>query len=100
MKQRIVLPQTRLPDAPGIQLMLDISSSHLPKQLMLDTSNPEHYLADYPEGRFFYVGEDSEDVPFELGLVLDYARSCGCTVVRVDADADVINKLPTYEWES
>lgn len=48
-------------------------------------------LVETPEERFMTLPQD-------LALVLLHARGLGCTVVRFDSCADVIEALPTHDW--
>lgn len=52
-------------------------------------------------GYFISVPPESEydeSVPDDLRNVLDFARDAGCFVLRLDADADKIDGLPTFNW--
>lgn len=42
---------------------------------------------------------DDIDVPEDIKRVLDYAQKLGCRFVNLDADEDIIDDLPVYDWE-
>lgn len=58
-------------------------------------------IASYEYGFFVSVPpnpEYHEDVPTDLRNLLDYARTQGCFIVRLDEAADTIDALPTFNW--
>lgn len=78
---------------------LDISTRHISPET-LNGGSVHHHIADYEAGAFFYVPDEiDEDCPRDLGKVLEYAKTNGCSIVRFDGDADTVDTLPFYEWE-
>ena len=58
-------------------------------------------VAEYEHGFFISVPPEAEydaTVPNDLRSILDFARTKGCFIVRLDADADLIDDLPTFNW--
>ena len=90
---------------PEIRKFLTLSTAHVTNEtrLILD----ETPIKDWPVfgfngvfGWVIYVHEEQEDleIPQELWAVFDYARKNGCDYVMFDADADMIDDLPHFEW--
>lgn len=87
-----------------IRKFLTLSTAHVTDDTrrILDESK----LTDWPvfgfQGVFGWVifchEEKDETIPEDLWRVLEYARAKGCEYVMFDADADMIDDLPTYEW--
>lgn len=93
-----------------VRTFLDLSTAHLPKELG-SFSEPEnvttwqtHTIYNHSEyGFFIHVPDDDTyldpgDVPDELRVIFDYARSLGCDYVLFDRDAAIDTALPTWEW--
>lgn len=66
---------------------------------------PAMTVAPYEYGCFVTVPDLVETpnerlmtLPQDLALVLMHARAQGCTVVRFDSGADVIEGLPFHDW--
>lgn len=66
---------------------------------------PAMTVANYQHGVFVTVPEKNadtidqlENLPDDLGDVLDHARSHGVTLVRFDSDAPQLADLPYYDW--
>lgn len=90
---------------------LDCSTSHITESEAdeLRTGGIEHIVADdYEYGWWVwvpparYVDEDERAdltaaAPRLLALI-DHARAQGCEHLRLDADAGVLDGLPTFEW--
>lgn len=91
---------------------LDVSTAHITKetmnQIVAYTDLPAGdrgwlpIVAVYPEGAFLWVPEELQDhapdLPADLNRLLKIAKAQGCHLIRLDADADVIDGLMTYEW--
>lgn len=83
---------------------LDLSTAHVTKDVMAPEANPFYLVATYEYGAFFYVpSEDTESFAPDttapsLLAVLAYAKQNGCTLVRLDRDANTVDALPIYEW--
>ena len=87
----------------GIQRYLDLSTSHLTPSTMIHNKHIEYMVADYPEGAIYFVPEigmlmDDRTIPDDLFNLLVFAAECHCQLVRVDADAPILEELATYEW--
>jgi len=99
-----------------INTYIDISTGHLKQRTMnllssMDTTArykagwPAMTVAPYDHGAFVTVPPLEElevfaqmhALPTDLAAVLSLAFSRGATLVRFDADGDLIN-LPHYEW--
>lgn len=102
--------------------ILDLSTNHLPKHLAAidailgdgalqyesDALNETLGVTTYvhPRGHGFicYVpGAQPDDahvvgVPDEMSKVLEYAREHDCSFVNFDADGEVCDDLPIWEW--
>lgn len=104
------------PTARYFHKMLEISTAHLPPELM--THLEDTAGADYPFVSFLNEYgvmlslPDAEEGPFFLEAlgaspladprfiaVIDYARALGCTWLLVDRDVTVLPDLPVYEWK-
>lgn len=77
---------------------LDLSTAHLRETTLNPAPHPHYLMAQYPEGAFFYVPDTPVDASPDLAFVLDYAKAMGCTIVRFDADGEVIPGLPVFDW--
>lgn len=91
---------------------LDISTSHISEDTnniltMVAKTNDFHFtVAEYEYGYFVGVPNVDNDpdfkyqdeVPEDLRKVLDFARKNKCLIVRLDADADQCDDLPTFNW--
>lgn len=85
---------------PEIRKVLVLSTNHLTKHTCLEYKSWP-YIADFEEGCYFYVGDEPgsyTDAPEELRRVLMFAKQYGCTEVKFDRDADVLDNLPCFEW--
>lgn len=61
--------------------------------------NPWTIVAPYSEGAFVYVQPENMDgQPAEFADIFAWARKHGHHWVRIDADGDVIEELPSYDW--
>lgn len=83
---------------------LTLSTAHVTNEtrLILDESP----IKDWPvfgfQGVYGWViyahDEDYLEIPRDLWGVCEYARKNGCDYIMFDADADMIEELPHYEW--
>jgi hypothetical protein len=87
---------------------LDLSTSHLTMETLSWLSqNPQSLVvANYSKGVFVGVPalkdinfDKSADIPSDLQYILNYAVSCGCSLVRFDARTDRSPDLPT-SWNT
>lgn len=85
----------------SIYTCLDLSTCHVRKETM-DPVCRTHLLADYEYGAIYYVPSSElgldPDTPQDLAVVLGYAMGKGCALVRLDADGETLDDLPTYDW--
>lgn len=96
-----------------IERMLVLSTSHI-KRTTATLLRRDHALADarysggfsghmaYAEGHLLSTSWQprmlDEDVPSELQHLLDYAKSIGCSYLRLDSDGPVSPRFPTFDW--
>lgn len=91
-----------------------ISTAHIKQETSAWLTNQKNrYIvaAKYPEGFFVSILDDMYDlgetelritypeVPTELMNTLLWAHRKGYYWVRLDCDGDIIEELPTFEWE-
>lgn len=91
----------------GVNQYFDCSTAHLSRKTMdfLETGDKTGLpmaIASYDNGVFVSVPPKDFDgpMPDDLRNVQKHARSLGCLVIRFDADADIHDVLPWYEWEN
>ena len=83
---------------------LDISTAHLTKNTfdkLNEKSSP--YSFHYDEGVFISIPENDDPETFakfpkDLKILLKYAWKNDAALIRLDADAEVDDALPVYEW--
>ena len=85
---------------------LDINTSHLKEETLNSLSeNKMPYSYDYKEGIFISVpdkdiiGEEVYELPSDLVTLLEYAWKNDVLLIRLDADGEVVDDLPVYEWD-
>lgn len=83
-----------------IERMLALSTAHLSSEdvdwLILHSG----YIYPYEEGWFIPVGIDEWlDGQTSLADCLTLAKKHGCTILRLDRDAQTTDLLPKYDWE-
>lgn len=64
---------------------------------------PAMSIGSYPHGVFMtvpplYLEEEYTNLPPDLRAVCDFARAKGCDLLRLDADGDIVDTLPLYQW--
>lgn len=89
-----------------IRSFLILSTIHVPQSVaqMLDQTPREEWplcgghWSSY--GWFLWCHEEDVEgnIPPELMVVFDFARSKGCNYVLFDCDADQRDDLPQFEW--
>jgi hypothetical protein len=88
---------------------LDASTAHITSEdnaLLQQTEIPGCYAYPYDHGYFISVYPDAPsaqemaDSGFSESFfkVLEYSRKRGCTVLRLDADGDLIEDLEKHNW--
>ena len=93
--------------APRIRSFLDLSTNHLPQQVLEELTTLDSvvaYATTY--GALLWVPDDPESShhfaddppPDEVLAVQLYARGLGCDYVLFDGDAEVDSHLPTWQW--
>jgi hypothetical protein len=89
----------------NVMKYLDCSTGHVSKKTKnwLDwaagTNVVGQTIGSYEFGFFISVpptGEFHEDIPADLRQLLDVARGAECALLRLDADGDYIDGIPTY----
>ena len=92
------------PTPVGVQKVLDISTAHLTQETVQRYTNEggEYLLANYEYGLLFWVPDQDWleetlldetsrlDIPFDLAILLMYAASLGCYMLRVDCDGILV----------
>jgi hypothetical protein len=77
---------------------LDLSTAHVRKGTM-NPPNTTCLIAAYEYGALYYVPDEiPAECPADLKAVLEYAATNECAMVRLDADADVVNGLEVFDW--
>ena len=85
---------------------LDCCTNHLTSETVdnLVMENIPYTTAyTYEEGMFIIVPDpfdDPEDLerPDDLEYLFQYARFRGCSIIRLDRDAEELDNLRTYSW--
>lgn len=89
---------------------LDISTAHITKEtdefLRRQVKNDNSPLIVYEKECGYFVCVPDEDdlddiemyIPSDLASCLGFARKHNCQWLILDCDAEVIDKLETYEW--
>jgi len=92
---------------PNIRLMLDLSTAHLPEEVCDNLGAYENVTAHHCIcGWLLWIPDDpdgSDDalrvpVPDVVLTIQRYARAAGCDWVLFDRDADIDDRLPTWDW--
>ncbi len=78
-----------------LQSFLDLSTAHMPDN---DPDWGEVRVAEHQWGFVLFIAPDIEGVPGWLKETFDFAISLGCSMINFDADADVIERLPSWDW--
>lgn len=89
--------------------MMDISTAHIPKHTAdyLDTLAPQNPFIAVEKwgdcGWIFWTGnEDYNDECYahpELLVLLDHCRSFDIAYLKLDRDAEIDGRFPTFNWE-
>jgi hypothetical protein len=92
-------------EVPSVRRFLDLSTAHLPQQMLYELGSQPGVVADATEfGAWLWVPSDPDDPvtgarpPDEVLVIQRYARSLGCDWVLLDADAPTVHGLPTFDW--
>lgn len=89
---------------PNIRKLLDLSTAHLPQEILENLPSLPATVAHATEyGAFLWVPNDPDEgfvemPPPEVLRVQLYARSLDCDYVLFDVDAEIDPNLPTWEW--
>ena len=89
---------------PEIRKFLTLSTAHVTNEtrLILDETSTKDWPVFGFGGVYGWViyahDENLGEIPEDLWRVIEYARANGCDYVMFDADADMIEELPHYEW--
>ncbi len=78
-----------------------ISTIHMPDTEALERLHDSVHMALYDEGAFIYVHSLPPLLPSDAWLkpIAAWATSNVFEWVRLDADGDVVEELPSFEWE-
>jgi hypothetical protein len=94
----------------AIKKYLDLSTAHICRDtadwlsVLADdlraNGGDNRIIHDFTHGWFFSVTAfDTHDgTPEDLKVVIGWAREQDCQYVMLDADAEVLPELPTYDW--
>lgn len=85
---------------------LDLATNHVSEETMRSLDGQQCSgitIAPYEYGAFVSVPSDIAAInklecQEDLKVVLRYARSEGCNVVRFDQDAEAVTGLPRFNW--
>jgi hypothetical protein len=88
--------------------MLDLSTAHLPEQILNNLNGYDGVIATEREyGALLHVPSDPAEteqdygtIPTEVLAVQLYARRHGCDYVLFDADAEIDDNLPSWDWQT
>ncbi|WP_442951658.1 DUF5983 family protein [Paenibacillus sp. GYB003] len=85
---------------------LKLSTSHIhPKSNQWLSDDEQGVLAVFDKHIYGYwilvpdAEADLKDVPDDLQHILRFASELGCSWIMLDGDGQVIEELPTYDWE-
>ena len=86
-----------------LRLFFDCSTAHLSpaSRDYLDSHAlaRDEMIASTPYGWFVWCGDEiEEDVPADLATVIRHARALDADYILFDADAEVSDALPRFEW--
>lgn len=101
----------KTPSQPEIETCLVLSTKHIPLHVnewltrLCETERGESAeVLDFGYGWLFvYITEGGgmvEDLaaPAELSVVLRYAQTWNCKMLKLDRDGGTVDDLPTWEW--
>jgi hypothetical protein len=74
---------------------LDLSTAHMPDN---DPDWGEVRVAEHEWGFVAFIAPDLEGVPEWLKETFDFAIALKCGIINFDSDADIIERLPTWDW--
>ena len=85
---------------------LDTCTNHLTSETvdaLVEGNIPYTTAYPYEEGLFIIIPDiedepDDIERPEDLESLFYYARIRGCSIVRLDRDAEELDDLRTYEW--
>jgi hypothetical protein len=80
-----------------------IATNHITESTAKDLekqgdANPWTMCAPYEYGFFYAQDQPVEGTPQDLAAVMSWARTQGYQWVRLDADGDAVDGLPSYVW--
>ena len=86
-----------------LRLFFDCSTAHLsPASRAYLGSHAlarDEMIASTPYGWFVWCGDEiDEDVPADLAAITQHARALDADYILFDADAELSDALPTFEW--
>jgi hypothetical protein len=91
----------------GIRTLLELSTAHLPEHLGSHRLSCEDGVTAHrlPYGWLMWIPADPPahaaghpGLPPEVLTIQRYARARGCDYVLLDAGADTLAGLPTWDW--
>lgn len=86
-----------------LRLFFDCSTAHLSTAsrdyLEVHALARDEMIATTPYGWFVWCGNEiEEDVPADLAAIVRRARALDADYILFDADAEVSDALPRFEW--
>jgi hypothetical protein len=93
---------------PDIRTILDLSLFHLPEEVcdrlgaipgVIAHQTVYGWLMFVPNHPGQPAEHNGEQIPDAVMTILRYARAAGCDYVLLEADADQIDALPTWDWQ-
>jgi hypothetical protein len=86
-----------------VQKYLDLSTGHVSNDTALWLDSQPSSIIMYPKGEygwFVYAASEEydDDTPKDLIACIDHAKALDCTWIMFDADGELIEELPEYEW--
>lgn len=85
---------------------LETCTNHLTSETvdaLVKGNIPYAFAYSYEEGLFIIIPDIEDELndierPEDLESLFYYARIRGCSIIRLDRDAEELNDLRTYEW--
>lgn len=86
-----------------LRLLFDCSTAHLwpaPRDYLDSHALArDEMIVSTPYDWFVWCGDEiEEDVPADLATVIRHARALDADYILFDADAEMSDALPTFEW--
>jgi len=92
---------------PLVMAVLDLSTHHLPEQICAELNGYDGgtaydtrygWLLSVPGNLTEHRGDHVDSVPDEVWRLWEYAHQYGATYILLDAEADRVDALPSWDW--